>query len=64
MIDNYNYSVYHMLYNIYQEVRINLFQNTCTGTSIEIEIGATFHWPVTYRSNIEFYNNECTSKKG
>ena len=59
MIDNYNFSVYHMLYNIYQEVRINLFQNTCTGASIEIEIGATFHWPVTYRSDIGFQKNEC-----
>ena len=46
------------MYNILQEVRINVFQNTCTGTSIEIEIGATFHWPVTYRSDIEFYKNE------
>lgn len=63
MIDDYNFSVYHMLYNILQEVRLNLFQNTCTGTSIEKEIGATFHWPVTYRSNIEFHKNECISQK-
>lgn len=27
-----------------QEIEINLYHHTCTDISIEIEIGATFHW--------------------